>query len=215
MPEQHVVEQGEHTSSIAEQHGFRDYRSVWEDQQNAGLRTQRQNPNVLLPGDVVAIPDKRERREPAQSGQRHVFRLRGRKLELRLRLCDAGGRPLADAPCELRVDGEKSTLATDGDGRLKLEIPRTARDAVLTVDHPDSPFDVETPIHIGHLDPVDAQSGQAARLRNLGYYYGDVENVDPEGLRSAVEEFQCDQGLSVDGVCGTDTQERLKQVHGC
>jgi murein L,D-transpeptidase YcbB/YkuD len=32
---------------------------------------------------------------------------------------------------------------------------------------------------------------------------------------SAVEEFQCDHGLTVDGKCGPATQARLKQAHGC
>ena len=34
-------------------------------------------------------------------------------------------------------------------------------------------------------------------------------------FRSAVEEFQCDQGLTVDGKCGPITQAKLKQAHGC
>ena len=32
---------------------------------------------------------------------------------------------------------------------------------------------------------------------------------------SAIEEFQCDHGLVVDGKCGPATQAKLKQVHGC
>jgi len=31
---------------------------------------------------------------------------------------------------------------------------------------------------------------------------------------SAVEEFQCDNGLTVDGDCGPNTQAKLKEVHG-
>jgi len=39
--------------------------------------------------------------------------------------------------------------------------------------------------------------------------------VNDQQFRSAVEEFQCDQGLTVDGICGPLTQAKLKQVHGC
>jgi murein L,D-transpeptidase YcbB/YkuD len=39
--------------------------------------------------------------------------------------------------------------------------------------------------------------------------------VDKERIRLAVEEFQCDHGLKVDGVGGPDTQNKLKEVHGC
>jgi hypothetical protein len=34
-------------------------------------------------------------------------------------------------------------------------------------------------------------------------------------FRSAVEEFQCNHGLSVDGKCGPITQAKLKSVYGC
>jgi peptidoglycan hydrolase-like protein with peptidoglycan-binding domain len=34
-------------------------------------------------------------------------------------------------------------------------------------------------------------------------------------FRSAVEEFQCDHGLTVDGDCGAQTQAKLLSVHGC
>lgn len=34
-------------------------------------------------------------------------------------------------------------------------------------------------------------------------------------FRSAVEEFQCDNGLTVDGKCGPNTQAKLKLIHGC
>jgi murein L,D-transpeptidase YcbB/YkuD len=58
-------------------------------------------------------------------------------------------------------------------------------------------------------------SGQVALLKILGYSAGDVNQPDPRALRSALEEFQCDNGLQVDGVCGPKTQPKLKRVHGC
>jgi hypothetical protein len=30
-----------------------------------------------------------------------------------------------------------------------------------------------------------------------------------------VEEFQCDNSLTVNGICGPNTQAGLKQVYGC
>ena len=44
---------------------------------------------------------------------------------------------------------------------------------------------------------------------------GDVGSTDADALESAVEEFQCDNNLTVDGICGPVTQAKLKQVAGC
>ncbi len=55
-------------------------------------------------------------------------------------------------------------------------------------------------------------SGQQARLDNLGYFASDG---DDDAFKSAVEEFQCDNSLTVDGDCGPATQAKLKQVYGC
>jgi len=80
-------------------------------------------------------------------------------------------------------------------------------------------IEVDLTLGIGELDPIDTPSGQMHRLHNLGYEPGPpvppVTDEDRRRRRSAIEEFQCDQGLAVDGVCGPATQGRLLQVHGC
>jgi len=79
----------------------------------------------------------------------------------------------------------------------------------------------------GNLDGTLAGSGVNAAGGNgtntagcggCGSADGDSNNAGQDGeqqFRSAVEEFQCDQGLTVDGICGPQTQAKLKQVHGC
>jgi len=75
--------------------------------------------------------------------------------------------------------------------------------------------DVDATLRVGHLDPVEETSGQIARLRNLGYYRGPADGSDLKLMRAAIEEFQCEHGLTVDGVCGPQTQSKLREVHGC
>ena len=75
--------------------------------------------------------------------------------------------------------------------------------------------DIEIPLKIGDLDPVEERTGQQARLDNLGYRAGPVGGDNPEQFRSAVEEFQCDQDMKVTGDCDSTTQARLKKAHGC
>lgn len=138
---------------------------------------------------------------------------------LRLVLRDVDDRPLAGQPCVLEVGGALRALVSDGAGGLTLEVPEEAGEALLRVERPDEGV-VVVPLRVGPLAPAHAPLGQQERLRNLGYYTGDLEGEDeleedaPDALRSAVEEFQCDQGLPVTGACDPATQARLVEVHG-
>jgi hypothetical protein len=204
----HVVKQGEHLSTIASEYGFCHYETVWNDPGNDALRAKRDNnPNVLNPGDEVFIPEKIQKTQNVVTTKVHVFRVRMQTLRLILVLRDVNGIQLANSPCELDVDGKVTKLTTDGNGKIDRPIPITAKGGKVTS------RGFEYPFLIGHLDPVDTESGQRARLANLGYYLGSSETHDPIEFQSAVEEFQCDHALDVDGICGQNTQKKLKEVH--
>ncbi len=215
MPKVYTVTPGDTLSSIAEQFGFARFETIWNDEANADLRALRPNPHVLLPGDQVTIPDRVERLESAEAGKRQRFLLHRPALWLRMALRDESDRPHANTPCVLEVAGESHELVTDAGGLLSVEIPRSSTQARLTVDDPELEFDIRVPMAIGHLDPVESPSGQRDRLRNLGYYLVEGDEEDEPALRSAVEEFQCDQGLPVTGDCDPATQERLQAQYGC
>jgi hypothetical protein len=208
------VKQGDYLSKIAKKHGFPDYTVIWNDPHNAQLKQQRDNPNVLYPGDKVYVPDIQLRQESGATDQRHSFVVNTGTLALRLVLEDMYEQPIANAQCALVVDGDASQPTTDGNGKIELQIPQDAKIATLIFRGDETPFqNVPIPIKIGNLDPVDQVSGQIARLNNLGYFPGDGK--DQAALQSAVEEFQCDNGLTVDGICGPQTQAKLKQLYGC
>jgi N-acetylmuramoyl-L-alanine amidase len=216
MPKQHTVKQGEHISRIAEQYGFRTHQVIWDHPANAELKKKRQNPNVLYPGDQIQIPDKEAKRESKPTGQRHRFQLKGEEITLRLVVEDIHGKPIANADCELRVEGKVYQLKSDANGRIEQQVPASSEKGELAVKNAETPWKEQTiNLQIGHLDPVEELSGQVGRLNNLGYYAGGVDPLDELLLQSAVEEFQCDYGLAVDGECGPDTQKKLLEVHGC
>lgn len=207
-------------SGIAKKYGFSSYKTIWDHGQNAELKKKRQNPNVIFPGDELFIPDKGEKEESRETEEKHRFELKTEKLKLRLVLEDMYEKPIANAKCELRVENEQFKLTTDGKGKIEKEIKPDAKLALLIIKDAQTPInDIEIPIKIGHLDPVDEVSGQKARLNSLGYFAGPFEGKNEEENKamflSAVEEFQCDHGLVVDGKCGPSTQAKLKQVHGC
>jgi len=216
MPKQHTVKLGEHVARIAEQHGFRTYRIIWDHPANAALRQKRQNPNVLYPGDQVQIPDKQAKRESRPAGQTHRFQVKGEEIILRLVAEDIHGKPIANADCELRIEGQVYRLKSDASGRIEHQVPASSEKGELVIKNVETPWKEQTiKLQIGHLHPVEEVSGQVGRLNNLGYYAGGVDPPDELLLQSAVEEFQCDHGLDVDGKCGPDTQQKLLEVHGC
>jgi N-acetylmuramoyl-L-alanine amidase len=214
MATDHVVLQGEHLSQIAEKYGFRDYRTIWDDPENAKLKALRKTPNVLFPGDTVHIPDKLQKQESRATGQLHRFQVPSPRLFLHLVLKDWANQPLTNTECELQLEGKAIPLKTDADGKIKVPISVTEAEATLTFKDPMVPFDLLVPIKIGHLDPVDSASGQMARLSNLGYITRPLEDVDDIVLNRTVQEFQCDASLPVTGECDAATQSKLKEMHG-
>lgn len=205
----HIIKQGEHISKIAEKYAFRDYQTIWNHPDNAALKQKRQNPNVLFPGDELFIPEKQVKKVSCATAKKHRFQVQGQKIMLRLVLRNLDSQPVANTPCELQVEGKLYRLTTDGAGLIEQLIPKTAEEGKLKIEG------AEVSIKIGHLDPVDELTGWRARLNNLGYNAGTSDDPADPQMRSAVEEFQCDYELKVDGICGAQTQAKLKETHGC
>ena len=163
--------------------------------------------------------------ESGSTEQRHRFRVHRPPLKLRLKMERCYNTPLKNAECELLVDFDSTLTTTDGEGTLETNLPRNAVNAHLTVTDSitlkgrQMPLPIRLRLRIGYLNPLDEPSGQKARLSNLGYYRASVDEVDDDidddEFQSAVEEFQCEHALTVDGKCGGQTQAKLKEIHGC
>ena len=216
MAEYHTIGKGEHLALIAAQYGFCDYTIIWNDGNNAELKALRINPNVLLEGDKVYIPDKQQKQESGATSARHVFQVTTDKLMLRIVLEDIYEKPIANSPALMFLDGAQVQVTTDGTGKIEQEIDPYLQLCLLQIKSDQTPFagDMLT-INIGDLDPVDTISGQCARLNNLGYFAGTTKDPKNPAFLSAAEEFQCDSKIPVDGQVGPATQAKLKQIHGC
>src|SRR6201984_276162 len=178
MSDLHTVEQGEHLSQIAKVYGFPDYKILWDHPENADLKKLRKNPNILFPGDQVFIPDKEEKEESGSTDKRHTFVVDKETLKLALVLEDVYEKPIANQQCALRVGDQVTQPTTTGEGRIEQDIPLDAHEAFLLIRGDQTPFrDSLITLKIGDLDPIDQPSGQIARLNNLGYLAGDVDDA--------------------------------------
>ena len=205
----HNVQQGECISSIAEQYGFFP-ETVWSDAANAELRSKRGHANALAPGDQLTIPEKRVKKVSVKTNAVHKFVRRGVPAMLRLNLEDQG-KPLAGQPFELIVDGQSTTGTTSQSGEIQVPIPPSAKTGTLKVGSGDAQKTYN--LKLGELDPQDTMTGAQARLRNLGYDCGAIDDQSGPKTEAALKAFQKSVGLEPTGELNATTQQKLQEVH--
>ena len=203
----YTVKQGDYIASLAYDAGFLSWKTVWEDAKNASLREKR-NPNVLFPSDVVQIPARQKKVEDAPPTERTTFQTIGDPVTVKLVVLSWDGTPLSSADVQFKLGAAESMkTAEDGSAKKNLD-PTGAKEGDLLVKG------FSLPLKLGHLDPAEEFSGQVWRLNNLGYRAGSPASKEDDAFRSAVEEFQCDNSVSVSGICDGATQDKLRTVHG-
>jgi hypothetical protein len=211
----HIVKQGECLSVIASRHGM-SWKQLWDDPGNEKLRERRKDPNVLYPGDEVAIPEaKRSRVALTLDASTTVVRRRaGGTSPFTLKLLDASGKPLANTEYKFTVGSETRTGRTDKAGMLREELALDVDAAV--VEFGGKRYELE----IGHLNPLEETddaglSGAQARLKNLGYRIPAIDGKKNDATERALRKFQADEGLDVTGELDDATRARLRERHGC
>ncbi|MFO7567742.1 MAG: peptidoglycan-binding domain-containing protein [Enhygromyxa sp.] len=213
-----TLEQGDCLGSIALSHGF-DPQTIWEHGQNAELRERRIDPNALLPGDQLFVPEIEEKHEPVETDTLKTFKLSVGPLRLRLRLT-RHGEPRAGEAYELEYDqGSKFEGETDDDGFVDQPLPISAKSAILRLlsdggagEGEDEGEEYE--LALGHLDPHDEPSGAQGRLGGLGYYFGEVDGDVGPKTRAALRRFQAAKGLAVSGELDEGTVAALRDAFG-
>jgi len=208
-PQTHVVQQGECMSSIAFEYGFF-WETLWLAPENSALKESRESPFVLRPGDVVHIPDPRQKQVAAVTGVRHVFRRKGVPALLRLRLLDQG-KPLASLAYVLTWAGREITGTTDSEGKLEVYVPPDMPAATLRVGEGDEEYLYELAPRT--LNPSRDVDGIQARLSNLGYYRGPINGQLDAATVAAIEQFQRQQSLEITGQADETTATALMDAH--
>jgi hypothetical protein len=129
----HVVRRGDCLCSIARAHGFYNYKTIYQHGDNAALRNTRANPNMLVEGDVVKIPDKTAKKVALTLNGTTRFVVKRVPTKLFLVVQDSEGKALEPTKTTLVVGSLKSTTAPSQRGALEYEIPPDATSGTLTL----------------------------------------------------------------------------------
>lgn len=208
MPIRHSVSEGEGLSSLALAYGLSPQR-IWDDPANSELRKTRPDPNILLPGDVVIIPDRAPKQVPAVTGRRHVFRRIGVPARFRMQFLAEDGKPRAGVPWSLIINARSWAGTTDADGRLDIFVPNDARQGVLVLGDGEEELEID----FGGMDPLDTPSGLRKRLANLGFGVAGEEGEIGPKTTAALRRFQRLAGLTETGEADAATLAKLQELH--
>jgi hypothetical protein len=204
---EYTVRQGDCLASVAQNHGLF-WKTIWNDPANAELKRLRKDPNVLMPGDVMHIPERRLNWVNGATEVRHRFVAKGTPAKLRLRLLQEG-QPRANVSYVLMLEGKIIRGTADNDGWLEQSIPPGAQQGRLIIGESRE----EHRISLGHLDPVDQISGVQQRLRNLALYGGPLDGQMNDGTRAALRLFQQRNRLHDTGELDESTRNTLRECH--
>lgn len=210
----HEVQQGECLVSIAESYGFF-WETLWNLPENKAIRDARRDPTVLLPGDVVTIPEKTVKEYVRPTGARHTFRVKNIPAKFNLRLLDEAGEPRAGVAYVLVIEGKETRGTTDGEGWVRTPVAPGARVGTLrvTAEGEEEGGEEESfELDLGHLDPVDTVRGAQSRMRQMGAYFGGVTGTMTLPFVVSLKAFQAAQGLAVTGELDASTQAALREA---
>lgn len=208
MAKRIVVNPGDSIDRIGYSHGVAP-KTLWHLSDNEDLSSLRNNPNILMNGDTVVIPDKKQKNLPAITGRRHRFRRVGVPSKLRVQLLE-NGEPRSNCFYRLKAGALLESGLTDNEGLIEHWVSPDIDTALLEIDHGEI-----YELHIGRLNPATDITGVESRLQNLGYL-SEIETPAPQTpLTTAIAAFQRDSSLTETGEIDFETRSILERRHRC
>lgn len=202
------VKQGDCISSIPYEHGlFAD--TIWNHPNNAELKNKRKEGHILMPGDIVFVPDKRVKEVSETTNQVYKFRCKNTPEKFRLQL-QLDGEPRANEEYRLEIEDVKFSSKTDGQGWIRHSIPPDAKTGKLTLGDGTEVYQ----LLLGNLNPSDEISGAQGRLWNLNYYFGPIDGKVSDEFEDALLDFQSDHNIEPNGELNAATKAALEQDYG-
>jgi hypothetical protein len=219
----YVVRGGDYLTSIAHRNGTT-VDAILALSENAKLKKQRANPEILAVGDVVYIPDPKLKWLGVQVGSSNSFKGTIPKVTVSVVLKGPDGKPLAGKTVTTHPVLSENPIKTDGKGLLSVEVGVLVRTVEVEVEDSGLRFH----LRVGNLDPHDEDSGALSRLRQLGYVGNEGPHVAGRPWLAAHEEtanrlalargvaaFQTKNGKEATGELDDDAASAIRDEHGC
>jgi hypothetical protein len=218
MPTTYTVTLGDCLSSLSKASGFVDIGVIYNDGSNADLKTNRANPNVLVVGDSVSVPDRTPKQFDATTGVASKFTVATLKTNLILVLTDETGAAIAGKKFSLAVDGDddgklEGTTGSDGTIQMKIAADAAAAELTLFLVEGDGIDGYLVKLDLGQLEHESVVTGAQARLMNLGFDCGGVSGTVDDPTKDAIKGFQTANGMTASGALDDDTNNKLRQLH--
>ena len=223
MAKYHIIQQGETLPLIARHHGFLDW-TVLEDLPENSELFETCDEAMLCPGMLLFIPDLDMTKADVSTGAHYDFRIPAAQAHVALCLLDGASNPIHDFPVSIHLNDEVDLFSqetTSAQGTICLEVPPSTTKLRLILDTPkwtsdtplipqagrSLPFDRrwERSLNLGHMNPPTVTSGLHARLQNLGYYFGDVDDDYNAETRLAIYRFKLDYYLYAEDMSTGET----------
>lgn len=124
----HTVKSGESLSVIAQQYGFRSWKAIYDHPSNSEFRQKRPNPNLIMAGDKISIPEKTSKTVEAETGKEHTYKAASGKQKIEFMVTFIDSLNSTDAVPELTAtlvlpDGTKGDHNADSKGTILLAEP--------------------------------------------------------------------------------------------
>jgi hypothetical protein len=215
MATSHTVRLGDCIGSLASHYGFPVYKTIYDDGANAALKGQRPNPNVLVEGDIVSIPDKAVKEVPASTGRLHKFKVAALNTLLRIVVQDDQGAAIGSKKYKLTVGGKAFEGRTAADGKIEHPIEAEAAGATLELWLKEGAgldgflFDLQ----LGSLEHESKDRACQARLMNLAFECGSLNGTLDDATRDAIRGFQKKSAIAENGTLDAATRNKLREKH--
>ena len=207
----HIVQQGESVISLSKKYGI-SVEKIWNHPDNQGLKNKERTHGILFAGDELTIPDK-EKKEVEISTNKFIKIRYRRKLKTNLNIkFNRNGKPRSNEKYVLKIEDQELKGNLDNDGRMNVEIPVSAKEALLYLG--DEGKQEKLKLKIGYLDPVSEVTGIKQRMRNMGMYYGKLDDSIDDAFLASLKMFQKKHNLSETGEVNEKTKQKVKEAYG-
>ena len=204
-----VVRPGEHLDVIAYRHGVTS-AEIWNAKANQALRESRAGGHMLMPGDVVELPEKRHPSPVDLTiGASTTIVATIPKVPVEL-ILSGDGKPIASERWHIEALGEEAKGATGSDGKVAFKVRVTTPRVTICLEK----LQQRLTVAVGGLDPTDALSGVVHRLNNLGFDAGPETSTMNPRIAEALRKFQIANALAPSALPDGETILALQKVHG-